>query len=180
MSGLWEHPWAIVFVGLMTTLLLAGGFFRTGHRWLLAGTILAGSTTAALWMLERAIVTPGEQVRQMLHQVAGSLERNDAAAVLNAIAPTATQLRAEVARTLPQAEILKASIKPNLKVELDTRRPPQTAVATFNAVVTLRDRRGDWGGEHRLPYFVTVQLRRYEDQWKVEDYQLEDPREGFR
>jgi hypothetical protein len=53
------------------------------------------------------------------------------------------------------------------------------AVARFNAVATVQDRRGVRGSQV-IPRFLVVRLRLEADGWKVLDYDAFDPREGMR
>jgi hypothetical protein len=178
-NWLWEHPWVIAFVGLMTTALLVAGRMQTQRRAFLWGAVVSLVATGVLLALEQRIVTDREQVRATLYRIADDLERNDAQAVIAAMDPKAPQLAQEVNVLLKRAVVQSISIKSNLQIELDRGEPPRTAVATFNAVAVLEDRAGQYGRQ-RFPYFVTVYFRRRENHWKVEAYRLQDFREGLR
>ena len=82
MTWLTENPFPVLLIGSLTTAILAGGWLRTGSKWLLFAVIAAIAVTVGLVLAERWIVTDREQVTQTLHDLAAVVERNEVAAAL--------------------------------------------------------------------------------------------------
>ena len=93
---LMEQPLPIIFVGLIVVISLVGGLLKTGRLALLYAAILTALATTGLVVLERLVITPGEEVKATLHVVADLLERNDADAVIQYVSKGRPKLREEV------------------------------------------------------------------------------------
>jgi hypothetical protein len=178
MDALLENPLPIWIIGGLSVAILVSAFFKTASpRWLLAaGAALA--VTAGLILLERTVVTEREVIENRLHELARALESDDQATILAAIAPEAIKVSTSAKASLKAFVIKTASIKNNLKIELQPEDAPRKAVATFNALLVGGDR-GGITQEQRAPFFFTLHLVKQGDQWLIEDYKYEEFQEGL-
>ncbi len=174
-----EQPLVFLFAGAFAFAVSFAFWLQTRRPGaLLAIGIVIGITTLGL-IAERLVVTDAEEVEQTLRRVARDLERNDRAAVLQAISDSSTDLQAEVQSVLSRVRVSKVSVKRNLRVQVVERAGRKSAEARFNAVATVQDR-GGLAGPQVVPRFVVVRFRLQGQDWKVVDYQATDPRDGLR
>jgi hypothetical protein len=179
MTWLTENPFPVLLIGSLTTAILAGGWLRTGSKWLLFAVIAAIAVTVGLVLAERWIVTDREQVTQTLHDLAAVVERNEVATALNYAYSKAPAVRNQAANELPLYRFSEVNIKSNLKVEVFPKLDPPMATAEFNVVVVLTTRDG-LITNRRIPRYLEVTFYKEDGgQWRVGAYNHFDPRRGF-
>lgn len=183
MTTLAENPLPALLIGSLTTVILAGGWLRTGSKWLLAAVIAAIVLTLAAVFAERLIVTDREQVTQTLFDIAKLVERNQVNEALEYAYPKTPAVRAQAAAELPRYRFSEVDIKSNLEVKVFPDRTPPMATAEFNVVVVLSTRDPGRDGlinNRRIPRYVEVTFYKDDDgQWRVGAYDHFDPRRGF-
>ncbi|MEM8681447.1 MAG: hypothetical protein AAGF97_19040 [Planctomycetota bacterium] len=174
-----ENAWPLVAILAISAVLCVAGALKTGRAGLLyisaALLLLAGGT----WALERAVVTPREEVALTLQQIAQDLESNDPDRVARHLSSSANDLRNELRVLLPRITIHRASVKPNLEVQLLGGDQPTGARASFNAVIVASENRGHLQNQHGA-FFFEVDFRREDDHWRIVSYSKHDPRTGIR
>ena len=179
MIWLTENPFPALLIGSLTTAILAGGWLRTGSKWLLSAVIAAIALTVGLVLAERWIVTDREQVTQTLHDLAAVVERNEVAAALEYAYSKSPAVRSQAANELPLYRFSEVNIKSNLQVEVFPNVDPPMATAEFNVVVVLSTRDG-LIANRRIPRYLEVTFYKEDDgQWRVGAYNHFDPRRGF-
>ena len=117
---------------------------RTGRGvllWALAGVLFL---TLAGVAIVRWVPTERKMVAATLYQTAAALEANDLAGVLRHVAPTAAETRKDAQWAIEHAEIVELKIR-YLDITINRLTSPPTAKATFNVIVTAKDRSGEWG-----------------------------------
>jgi hypothetical protein len=176
---LFEEPLAILFGGAFLFAITFALWYQIHDRRALVAAFGTLALTASGLVVERLVVTDGEQVRRTLRRIVSQMEQNDRAAVLAEISDSATELREEAESVLSRVEIVKITIKRNLRVEVVRRGGRKSAEARFNAVATVEDRRGVFGRQI-IPRFLIVRFRYESQQWKVTSYDAFDPRDGLR
>lgn len=166
----------IIGAAAIVTILLVCVLYTARASFLYA-TIAVVLIAAMLVFVERAIVTPREEVQQTVRAIADALESNRPEAVLQFVSSAAPDIRQQGAAALRDVYIDQVKIKPNLTVQLDEGKPPTKATATFNVVViggnrtqTIAHQRGAW--------FFTVDFVKEGTDWRVVDYKQQDPRQG--
>ncbi len=179
MTWLTENPLPALLIGSLTTVILAGGWLRTGSKWLLAAIIAAIVLTIAAVLAERFIVTDREQVTQTLFDIAARVERNQVNETLQYAYPKTPAVRSQAAAELPLYRFSEVNIKSNLEVEVFPQRNPPMATAEFNVVVVLSTRDG-LIANRRIPRYLEVTFYKDDDgQWRVGAYNHFDPRRGW-
>ena len=174
-----EQPLVIVFCGLVMAAMFIAGLLKTGKKALLFAALGSILLTMGLVGVERAIITPREQVKATLHLIADDLERNDVAAVTAHISRHRGELIKEAKQKMGMVEIIDVDIKRNLKVDLHFERGMEIAEARFNAVIRLRLLRGLSDAMRPTPRFFVVRFRKEDGQWRIRDYEMHDPRQGI-
>ncbi len=174
MTILWEEPWTILLAGLALSAVLLVLLVQTGRAVFLAIMLGALGITAAMLAVERWVVTPAERIRDVLHDTAEGVRRNDVNRVLQHIAPAATSLRQEVQIRLSRAEILEARITSRPNVEIHERDVTEEATARFLARVRARDSGSSLGAGQYVGQF-TVQLVHDSGRWHIMSYKLGRP-----
>ena len=148
---------------------------RTGRGvllWAMAGVLLLALAGVAV---VRWVPTERKLVAATLYQTAAALEANDLEGVLRHVAPAAAETRKEAQWALQHAEIVELKIR-YLDITINRLTSPPTAKATFNVIVTAKDRRGEWG-QFTRPGKLTVELSRQGDGWIITGHRIiEDPR----
>lgn len=171
MTWLTEDPTLWIAAGVVGAGVLAIWFLQSGRG--IALIALAGLLAVVLGgvALEWAIVTPREEVAGVLEQTAAALEANDPEAVLDHIEPSA-EMGTRIQDALRRFTIEEVRLS-DLKVELQERTRPPTAIVKFMARVTVKDRSGQAPYDTAIRRF-TVRLRRRDGQWRFESYQDHD------
>jgi ketosteroid isomerase-like protein len=175
MNLLLESYWPAILGGIIGEAILAVILLRTGRGVLLlpmAGVLVLALADVAL---VRWVPTERKMVAATLYDTAAALEANDLPRVLRHIAPEARPTRDQAEQVLGSAQIVELKIR-CLEIVINNLTSPPTAKATFNVIVTGRDRRGEWG-THSRPGKLIVELRRQSDGWIITGHQIiEDPR----
>ncbi|HPM83134.1 MAG TPA: hypothetical protein PLF81_20665 [Candidatus Anammoximicrobium sp.] len=179
MTTILENPLPALLIGSLTTVILAGGWLRTGSKWLLAAIVAAILLTIGAVLVERFVVTDREQVTQTLFDIADLVERNQVNEALEYAYPKTPAVRSQAAAELPLYRFSEVNIKRNLEVKVFPERNPPMATADFNVVVVLSTREG-LITNRRIPRYVEVTFYKDDDgQWRVGAYSHDDPRRGF-
>jgi hypothetical protein len=168
-----ESPWPTVMLVVVAQVILSLVFLRTGRWWAIVAMAVVLVLAAGMLYLERAIVTDTEQVEDTLHEIAESLEANDAPSVLAQIAPECPR-RAEVEQALDRVTIRSASVGPDLQVRLSPLTTPPSATAYFTGRIEGKDNRGTIPYDHFARKFK-VRLERRGDRWLVTGYEDAEP-----
>jgi hypothetical protein len=168
-----ESPWPTVMLLVVAQVILSIIFLRTGRWWAVAAMGVALALAVAMLYLERAIVTDTEQVEDTLHGIAELLEANDAAAVLDLLAPECPR-RDEVRQALARVTVESASVGGDLEVRLSRLTTPPSATAYFTGRIQAKDNRGTIPYEHFARRFK-VRLERRGDRWLVTGYEDAEP-----
>lgn len=168
-QALVEDPTWILVCGIAIEAILAVVLVRTGRGAVVFLMIAAFALVLAGIGIERAIVTPREEVEETLDGLAAALLAGDVNGVVAFIAPDASSLRAEAAAQLPQVKVNEARIR-DLKVSLNVHANPPTAVADFRGILKVKDSREQFPYENYLGRFK-VDLRRDGDAWLITGYE---------
>lgn len=167
-TALLDSPLAIAAVGGVAITFTAIVFAarRSGASLAALGAVTA--ITLGLLVVERLVVSPGEQVEAALDALLAAIEANDVAAVLAHIDPAAAKIRADVQSLVPLLRV-EAANAGTVQVEVDEAAQPPAAVATFRAFLH---------GVHvrtaaRVGYInqrVDLHWQKRGDQWLVTSY----------
>jgi hypothetical protein len=169
---LFEQPLIVLFVGAIFVAVAAVFWVQTQQPRALAALAFSVLALAGALAIEYMVVTPAEEVEQVLADVALALEANDPERVASYLASSAEELRQEVRSRLRMVTVRSISIKSNLRVTVVGQ---SSAEARFNAVATLAIGGGN-GGEQVVPRFLVVRFRREQGAWRIVDYEQFDPR----
>ena len=144
----------------------------------LAACLVVIIFTLAWLLMQLLVVTEPEQIKRAVQEIAAELEENDAEGVVGYISATNPDLAEEVRMTLSAVDVDKVTIKRNFQATVTTQNGYTNGEARFNAVATVKDRRGLWGPQP-VPRFVILRMRKEDKTWKVRGYELQDPRKGL-
>jgi hypothetical protein len=178
MSIFTENPTAIAIIGGLTLAIIAGGWYQTQRRELLVALFAALVLFMGLLALERSIVTDSEQVQATIRQIAREAEADNVAALERHFHSSASHYRDQLRGAFALYQLHKVSVKNNLKVTVDRKQQPPSAVATFNVVVVGSDRTGTIKNV-TYPRFVTAHFLLEDGEWKCVDYKDEEPQTGM-
>lgn len=179
MKLLFENPWPLAAMGGLTIAILIGGFLQTQRKQLLLGVVGAAAFVAVLFVVERMVVTPNEEVTQTLHEIAADLQINNIEGVVRHIASTAPELERDARARLRGVTLEQVKIKRNLEIDVTPPSNPSAANARFNCVVIGSDKSGVMGKRHGA-FFFDVNFKKEQGSWRVASYEMKDPREGMR
>ena len=169
-----ESPYpAIVFL-VLAEALLAVVLIQTGSGKAILGMLGVLLFSAVLFFVERAVVTPFEEVEQYFDQVAPALETNDVDHVLEFISPDARVMRASLRSRMPAFTIHKVRIGNDLAVTFNHTVSPPKAEATFTGRITVSDHSGVVSNANFVRKF-TVKLRQENGRWMAYDYEERQP-----
>jgi len=174
-----ENPTLVLASGGLILLMLAVGFYHTRNARVLLAMVAVFLLTAGLWLVEWLVVTDSEAIRHVLRQVANAVVRGDAAGVRSHLAGDADELSAAVDVVLAQFDIQSIHFTGEMKIRLDRRVQPPSAVAQFGCLVNGQALAAD------IPYRVyrtrlQVQLTHDGDVWQISHADQIEPRRGRR
>lgn len=174
MTWLLESPWPSIMGGIVAELLLAIAFFQFGKRSILISMGAVAALVIALVLLERTVTTQSEEVEQALATLAATLATNDVPAVLDLVGPEAKLVRSAAERHMPRYKINSVNISRDLKITVDPKADPPTAVAKFTCRVNANDRKGQLPYENAYLQFA-INFRKDGDRWLVAGYDVDQP-----
>ena len=179
MNLLFENPWPLAAIGGLTIAILIGGFLQTQSKRLLLGAAFIVLLIGAVFVVERMVVTPTEEVADTLHEIAADLEVNNIEGVVRHIASTSPHLEWDARSRLRGVTLERVKIKRNLEIEVAPESDPRSANARFNCVVIGTDNGGTWG-KRQSAFFLDVNFKKEQGSWRVASYEMKDPRAGLR
>jgi hypothetical protein len=170
MGWLFEDPTTVIVAVALLEVLLGIALVNSGEvkvLWGMGAVLLLG---VLLVLVELVVITDKEQISDTMSRAADALETNDAAAVMQYIAPEAGDMRSRAEAALSAFEVKSASFS-GLDVTVNSHLSPVTAQARFFGKFNGRDRLG------RLPYEnvfrrFEVDLRREGERWVMTDYRM--------
>lgn len=179
MEWIFEDPVPIIIVGGLTAAILGGGWIQTGRNFLLYLMIAVLVLTVVLVIVERLVVTPREEVRATLFEIARLVADNDIQAAVDYAHPDARHIRDMATSELSLYHFHSVDIKRNLRITVFPEHNPPRAEADFNVVVII-DTPDGFLTERRIPRFVQVTMLQDEDgRWRVSDYAHDTPQRGW-
>jgi len=165
MTTLLENPMPIIFLGIFAEAILGVILVRTGRGAVLLVMIGVLAVVLGGVGLEALVVTDREQVEAALEGAAAAFVANDLDRVLTFIAPDAQGTRNAAREVLGWARFEQIKIT-NLEITVVRTTSPPTARAKLIALVTARERRGDFALVGH-PVNVEIQLQQAGDRWLV-------------
>lgn len=175
MGWLFEDPTTMIVATVALLGVLAVILYQTGRVAIVAVMIGLLALLAVGIVIERAVVTPGEEVSDTLYEVAAALDANDLTEVEQFFELENDRQALEVRRRLGSITIEEASIR-RVNVVVNERANPPTATADLVGSLRLKYQSQD------LPYdsFVRkfrVFLRKTPAGWKIYNYEESSPLE---
>lgn len=173
MTFLLENPLPIWIAGAIGAV-LAGVVFAARRN--LASLVALATivlVTLLLAGIERAVVTPREQIEAAMLGVLDAIEANDKPAVLAFIDPAAATIRTDAEAAMPLIKVERANVQGKLTVELTpSDGEPTAGVAKFRALLIGKSTRG--GAPVGYNDQVEVTWTRQGDQWLIDGYTVYD------
>jgi len=179
MRWLFENPWPLSVICALLIAMLIGGFLQTQRKWLLLVACGLAMFVAFLFVVEKIVVTPREEVARTLYEIAADLQVNNIDGVVRHFASTAPELERDARARLRGMTLEQVKIKRNLTIEVTPSSNPHLATARFNCVVVGSDKSGLMG-KRRGAFFFDVDFRKEQGNWRVASYEMKDPRAGMR
>lgn len=173
MSWLWEDPTTVLVAGAAAQVLLAVVLWRTGRVSVLAAMGGVAAIVGLLFLVERWVVTPREEIEGALADISAAVEANDVQRVIALLAPEAAELAREASVRMPQAEFRDVRVT-QLKVVASGADEGAKAEARFLCRVEAQDRSGQSPYENFFRR-LTVYFRKQGGQWFVTGYKDEAP-----
>lgn len=166
-ATLLENPLPIYAVGAVLATVSGLAFLARRSLPSLFALIGVVVLTLLLVIVERVVVTEREQVESALQQLMADVEAGDMLAVLARIDSGAVQMRGDVEKLMPQAEI-KDTGATAVRVEVDADAEPMTATSQFRGKIDGVHRRSGM----RVFFFDEVEIRwvKRGDVWLAEAY----------
>ncbi|MDA1049403.1 MAG: hypothetical protein O3C40_02845 [Planctomycetota bacterium] len=179
MSWLLENPTTVLVLGGITAVVFGAIWLQTGRKIELYIMLAIITSVAAVLVAGRFWNSERQRVKATLYQIAADVERNDVNAVLAHLHPRKAAVRQRAAAEMPKYKFEQVTIKRNLEIEVFAEESPPRAVTSFNVVVVASDQSGLINGRH-VPRFVRVTFLKVGNDWRIADYDHDDPREGFK
>jgi hypothetical protein len=167
-SYLAENAAAIWIGGAVLVTLAVIVYVQVRSTAAFVGIFAAVLLTIALVVAERLIVTPREAVGQTLNDLAATIEADDLPGVLQFIAPTAAEVRADAEALMPLVVVDRARIISTPEIVVDESTDPPTATVNCQGLVDVTVKQNGMQG----PYMdrVEIQFVRSGDRWLIESY----------
>jgi hypothetical protein len=167
-----ESPWPFLLLGIAIEAVLAVMLLQTGRGKLLWAMVGVAILTLLGLVVEHFVITDRKAVANTLDACAAAIEKNNIDQTLGCISSQAPRTQSDARWVLGRFQFSKARIS-GLEVTINRMTSPPTARATFTAIGTCTDRKGE------MPYNsfarqVTVTLHRENNRWLVGEYSVED------
>ena len=165
-----EQPITIAVGGGILAIILFAFWFATQMNGILYAALGVTVLTVVLVLIERAIVTDFESVRDTIEEIALAAENNDAEQLYGYIHDKAPELKATVDRAIKTYQIDAVNVRSNLKLNFYENSDPRKVQAKFGVVLI-----GNQGGSQgRAPLAMTVTFLSDDGKWKVSavDYKI--------
>jgi hypothetical protein len=178
MSIFLNSPWPIICIGIFVEAVLGLILLRTGRGVLLlamGGVLLVVLGGVALACF---VVTDEKLIEASLDGCTAAMEKGDLKGVLSHVSPSAEHTRSEAARAFQYAEFIQIKIH-GLDITVNKLTSPRTATAKFSALVTGRDRKGEFGTHTQPIKEFQVDFRLEGDRWLIAGHKLKDAPGGF-
>lgn len=157
-----EAAWPpILVLGTIAVVLLAMGWAQSKFKLLIAGGLLV-LACGAVYFIERAIVTDGEQVEQRVLDLTSDFQHKRRDEVLSYFSPQAMLLQAIVVTALDQVDLGEDFVVRDMHVQLLADR--SRAISRFRANGRVSFRGTDIGHQ---PSLWDVTWQREADTWKI-------------
>ena len=171
-----ETAWPPIIVCLVVAA-IAGGVWSTHRKgWLLGLTGLMLALCPILWLVERQIVTPAEQVEAAIFELAAAVRDGDADRAVSFLSPQVPLLHASVRSAMAMADIDDDLRITDLNVRMTSAET--RAISHFRANATIRAR--TMPHESRYPTRWELTWQRQDGAWKVVAIERLDPIKGDR
>ncbi|QDV24329.1 hypothetical protein [Aureliella helgolandensis] len=174
-SFLYESPVLLTVCGLTLVVLAALFWTQTGNRPTLYAAGLLAALTLILLLISLQVVTPREEIKGILDEVAAALESNDREKVYSYIHPNAQPTVQQARTELPNYEFQRARVTRIKLISVNPSTQPRSAIAEFNVVVNLSTQ----GQQINVPRFIKVYFMENNGRWLVTDYEHHSPMQGF-
>jgi hypothetical protein len=177
MTTLLENPMPIIFLGIFAEAILGVILVKTGRGVVLFVMIGVLAVVLGGVGLEALVVTDREQVEATLEGAAAAFVANDPDRVLTFIAADAQRTQSAARGVLRRARFDQIKIT-NLEITVVRTTSPPTARAKLIALVTARERKGDFALVGH-PVNVEIQLRQEGDRWLVIAHKWPEAADGL-
>ncbi|MCC9604710.1 hypothetical protein LOC68_26645 [Blastopirellula sp. JC732] len=176
MSILLEQQTTILVIGVIGAAIIAGCLVQTGKKVFIPVFFLWIALAGCAALIEMAVVTPTEQVRDSVLYFGSALQSNDQARVMDVLSDIRPEMKQRARYILNLVTIDSVSVKQPIEVIFFD--PQKTHChAKFNVVVVGRLKSGAYAGGDRFAAFLVLDLIKEEDgKWRVADYETYDPR----
>ncbi len=164
MTWLLENPLPILLIGLATTVVLMVVWYQVQKRALLLAIGATIALTALGLVVERAVVTPWEEVEQTLQELADALKANDLERTLSYVSPEAVETRKRAKWAMGRFRVKKAKVS-DLKIQFNPLMSPPMAKATFTGIIAVEDKGGAFNLARPYPIRFTAEFRKQGERW---------------
>ena len=167
LTTLLENSLPIYAVGAVLATLCGLAFLARRNLASLLALIGVVVISLLLVLTEQMVVTEREEVEQALQQLMAAIESNSVSDVLALVDPAAAQMRGDVEKLMPEANIEDTGATA-VKIDIHASTQPLTATARFRGRVDGVHRRSG----QRVFYFDEVEMSwiKRADRWLVEGY----------
>jgi len=160
-----ETPWPPAIILLVAVVVLGLTWQRTGRMLFLA--LAAGSLLLipVVFAVERALVTPAEEVEIQIIAVRDAVIRDDIPATLDFFTPTAVREKALVA-----AAMAAGHVQPDVRItdtDIEVKANDTVALSHFRANGTFTGSGLVIAGDHRFATRWRVSWRKEAGEWKI-------------
>ena len=169
-----ETPWPpIAILGLVGGAFLVTALQTQRGKWLIA-TVLCAVLAIAVWFIEAAIVTPGEQVEANLLAMVRAFQKNDDPGTLQFISPGSPKLMLLAKMAIPMVDINEDYRITDVQIQTFANNTGATSHFRLNATVQTPTQ----GNVGHLPLRFNGKWRIEAGQWRLTEIEELDPING--
>jgi hypothetical protein len=174
-----ENPWPPMFLCAVGAVVCLIVWYQRQQPRFLAGAGALVLLAAGIWVIERAIVTERERVRENVFAVTSSFQRRDLDGTLDYISQQAPDLRRLVVYGYNVAQVEDDMRVTDVQVEMTAQETRATTRFRVNATVTGHPE-GGMNFSHRQPTRWEAKWQQEAGEWRMFDIQQLDPITGER
>ncbi len=162
--GFIEDAWSPIIGLLAVAVFFAGSWYARPRKAPLIGVLAALAACVAVWLVERQVVTPAEEVERDVMGMVDACQRGNIEETVAFISPQAVGWRAAVAAAMALVDVQDDVRVTDMRVQV--RAGGTMAVSRFRANATVRTSGPiEYTGRHPSRWELTWQ--KVGDQWKV-------------
>jgi hypothetical protein len=163
MTWLTENPWPPIFILAIAACVMVAVWTSQKRGAWLVGALTAVIAAAAVFFIEKAIITEGERIEKHVRDLVEAFVRGDRERVVSYFSAKAPELRALALRGLDLVEFPSGIDVKDMSVRVSNENTRAVSLFRANGVVSIKG----LGGQGHMPSRWQVTWQKEGSDWKI-------------